>query len=365
LLPDLSFFEDLPRPDYCNDVLFFDTLVNCVRNGTLLQQRNIYNIRAHKKQELISRLKTLKANYEQNSREIHATERLLNSVISTELRAEILQNKKFEVLNDEKMTSHFVSLTKIWGQDVTISDICDENETHFENPASRSEYIKNFFGDLYKKPNKNILPDTCIPDFLGGVSDHETVLNSKLTEGEKISLDQELTLGELDKSINEANMKSAPGPDGLTNPFIKHFWHLFRVPLLKYANLCFHNGNLSDSFRRACIRLIPKKGNTKLLKNWRPISLLNCFYKIISRAFTNRLKEYMDKLTPTAQKGYSAGRQCQEVLISVLDIISNCKFLNKRGAVLSLDIRKAFDTVSHAFMKKVLEFFNFGPYISK
>jgi hypothetical protein len=97
LLPDLSFFEELPRPDYCNDVLFFDTLVNCVRNGTLLQQRNIYNIRAHKKQELISRLKTLKANYEQNSREIYATERLLNSVISTELRAEILQNKKFEV----------------------------------------------------------------------------------------------------------------------------------------------------------------------------------------------------------------------------------------------------------------------------
>jgi hypothetical protein len=99
-------------------------------------------------------------------------------VIRTELRAEILQNKKFEVLNDEKMTSHFVSLTKIRGQDVTISDICDENETPFENPASRSEYIKNFFGDLYKKPNENILPDTCIHDFLGGVSDHATVLNS-------------------------------------------------------------------------------------------------------------------------------------------------------------------------------------------
>ena len=71
----------------------------------------------------------------------------------------------------------------------------------------------------------------------------------------------------------------------------------------------------------------------------------------------------MDQLTPTAQKGYSTTRQCQEVLISVLDIISNCKHLNKRGAVLSLDIRKAFDTVSHQFMRKVFEFFNFGPYI--
>jgi hypothetical protein len=154
LLPDLSFFENLPRPEYCNDVLFFDTLVNCVRNGALLQQRNIYNIRSHRKQELIIRLKNLKQNYEQNSREIHTTERILNGVISTELRVEILQNKNFEVLNDEKLTSHFVSLTKIKGQDVTISDICDDQESIFVNSSARSNYIKKFFGELYKKPNE-------------------------------------------------------------------------------------------------------------------------------------------------------------------------------------------------------------------
>ncbi len=365
LLPDLSFFENLSLPEYCNDVLFFDTLVNCVRNGALLQQRNIYNIRSHRKQELINRLKNLKQNYEQNSREIQTTERILNGVISTELRAEILQNKKFEVLNDEKLTSHFVSLTKIKGQDVTISDICDDQESMFADSSARSNYIKKIFGELYKKPNDTVLSENSISEFLGDVSTHEKVDNAKLNEEEKLILDQALSLAELDKSINEANMKSAPGPDGLTNPFIKHFWQLFRVLLYKYANKCFQDGNLSHSFRRARIRLIPKKGNTKLLKNWRPISLLNCFYKIISRAFTNRLKNYMDKLTPTAQKGYSTTRQCQEVLISVLDIISNCKHQNRHGAVLSLDIHKAFNTVSHQYMKKVFGFFNFGPYISK
>ena len=102
-LPDLPFFENLPRPGYCNDGLFFDTLVHCVRNGVLLQQKNIFNVRAHKKQELITRLKNLKQDYTRNSREIHATERQLNGLISNELRSEILQNKKFEVLNDEKM----------------------------------------------------------------------------------------------------------------------------------------------------------------------------------------------------------------------------------------------------------------------
>ncbi len=92
------------------------------------------------------------------------------------------------------------------------------------------------------------------------------VINAKLNEDERNILDQPLSLAELDKSINEANMKSAPGPDGITNPFIKHFWNLFRTPLLKYANYCYQNGTLTDNFRRARIRLIPKKGNTKLLK---------------------------------------------------------------------------------------------------
>jgi hypothetical protein len=66
---------------------------------------------------------------------------------SRELVDKLIQYKIY----DEKMTSHFVSLTKIRGQDVTISDICDKNEIPFVNPASRSEYIKkNFWGPIQK-----------------------------------------------------------------------------------------------------------------------------------------------------------------------------------------------------------------------
>ena len=137
----------------------------------------------------------------------------------------------------------------------------------------------------------------------------------------------------------------------------------FRNPLLKYALTCYDKGTLTDSFRTAKIRLIPKKGEIKSIKNWRPISLLNCFYKIISRALTFRLKKYMDKLTSVGQKGYSTNKQCQEVLISLIDSIQLCKKKNIRSALLSLDIKKAFDSLSHTYLKNVLTFFNFGPNI--
>ena len=230
-----------------------------------------------------------------NSREIHAAENLLNNLIETELRLELTQNKKFEVLNDEKMTAHFFSMAKVSRQECAISEICNDVEQEFASPDLRSSYIKNYYSEVYKKPQGPPLRPDCISNFLGDTADKAEVQNSKLTIEERTELDMPITLLELDQSINSANMKSAPGPDGITNPFIKHFWELFKVPLLKYANACFENGNLTDNFRRARIRLIPKKGNKKLLKNWRPISLLNCFYKIISRVISTRLKKYMDK----------------------------------------------------------------------
>jgi hypothetical protein len=73
----------------------------------------------------------------------------------------------------------------------------------------------------------------------------------------------------------------------------------------------------------------------------------------------------MNKLTPCCQKGYANGRYCQEVLISVIDTIETCRVRNKKGGVLCLDIKKAFDSLSHSYLKNVFEFYNFGPNISR
>jgi len=73
----------------------------------------------------------------------------------------------------------------------------------------------------------------------------------------------------------------------------------------------------------------------------------------------------MNKLTPCAQKGYANGRYCQEVLIGVIDSIETCKHKNIKGALLSLDIQKAFDSLSHSYLQNVFKFFNFGPNISR
>ena len=81
-------------------------------------------------------------------------------------------------------------------------------------------------------------------------------------------LDRNLTIEELDQSIKQVKTKSTPGADGFSNKFIQEFWDIYRVPLFKMIVKCYDNNKLTNTFKTANIKLIPKKGNLKLLKNW-------------------------------------------------------------------------------------------------
>jgi hypothetical protein len=172
-------------------------------------------------------------------------------------------------------------------------------------------------------------------------------------------------IDELDKALKKANLKSAPGVDGFSYRFISAFWFLFRKPLFFLASQGLDTNNIPSFFRTAIIKLITKKGDCTKIKNWRPISLLSNFYKIISRVINTRFQKFVDRLLSRAQKGFTftKSRQIQEVIINIMEGMDFC---NKNGisdVLVSIDQSKAFDSVSHAFMDKVYDFFGFGERI--
>ncbi|MFN9908202.1 MAG: RNA-directed DNA polymerase, partial [bacterium] len=188
------------------------------------------------------------------------------------------------------------------------------------------------------------------------------MVESKLTEEERDLLDRPLSIIELDESVRKLNLKSAPGIDGVSNKFISKFWPYFREPLHRYASDCVRKGSLTETFRTAIIRLIPKKGDTTQLKNWRPISLLSCYYKIISKALNERLGKVIGKVTSMAQKAYNPDRYLHEAIINTVETIKHCQKKNVEGLLISVDLHKAFDSVFHEFMREVYKFFGFGDY---
>ena len=97
-----------------------------------------------------------------------------------------------------------------------------------------------------------------------------------------------------------------------------------------------------------------------MLKNWRPISLLNIDYKILAHVLANRLKTVIKELIHTDQNGYIKGRNIAYNIRLIQDVINHFEADNIEGAVVFLDFQKAFDTINHNFLCATLEKFNFG-----
>jgi hypothetical protein len=147
-----------------------------------------------------------------------------------------------------------------------MEDIRDGEGKTFANSADRKKFIVDFYAKLYKKPDDDPADVTgCIENFLGQeICENKIVRDSKIPRRLAQELESPISLAELDISVKQGN-RSAAGMDGLSNCFIKKFWHLLRILLHRYVMLCTRKGSLTHTFRTAKIRIIQKKATQRKL----------------------------------------------------------------------------------------------------
>ena len=112
-----------------------------------------------------------------------------------------------------------------------------------------------------------------------------------------------LTKAECLQTVKNVEPDKSPGTDGLPADFYKVFWNDLSDYLVSSLNYALRKGQLSVTQRRGIIKLIPKKDEEPdLIKNWRPITLLKCDYRMAAKRIANRLKNVIPKLiTATKQ----------------------------------------------------------------
>jgi hypothetical protein len=354
---DLPWLETLPLdpdPD-----IFFETMMGMIKNELLSYQAYANKLKKSQINSIKSEITSLKSNVINNQAQIFTLEKKLNEIIDSELRNEIESNSRFEILNAEKITPHFVKLMKVGKGKESLEHIKNVDGTDFPDPGARADFITTYYRKLFTR-NENVteINNETIRNFLGGeIADCSVVKNSKLTEVEKNLINGNFSVQELDAAVRDSSSATASGPDGIGNACIKKIWPYIRIPLTNYANCCHTKGVLTDNFRTASIKLIPKKGDKSKIENWRPISLLNCLYKIISKAINNRLKKISNRILSRAQKGFTGGKYIQECLINIIETIKRSNDFNIPMIILAIDQAKAFDSVRHDFMKICLQFF--------
>jgi mannosylglycoprotein endo-beta-mannosidase len=175
-------------------------------------------------------------------------------------------------------------------------------------------------------------------------------------------LDDPFSEEEVKKAIFEMPSDKAPGPDGFNGKFFKACWDIIKVDVMavvqRFSDLRTRNLHWLNT---ANIVLIPKKDGAEEITDYRPISLIHGFAKIVAKVLSMRLAPRMNDIVSHAQSAFIKSRSIHENFLFVRNYARWLHRRKKASLLFKLDIRKAFDHVRWDYILELLQRLGFPP----
>ena len=119
--------------------------------------------------------------------------------------------------------------------------------------------------------------------------------------------------------INNLNFRKGSGPDGIHTRLILEVADEIIIPLEHIFNMSILTGVVPSDLEIAKVIPIFKKGDKSECCNYRPLSLLNVFNKILEKLVYTRVVSFLKKIIYTNQFGFRSNHLANHALINVLD----------------------------------------------
>lgn len=207
-------------------------------------------------------------------------------------------------------------------------------------------------------------------------------ISRRLPEPVRLTVDAHESQGllaevELVTALSGSANGKAPGSDGLPYELYKALWKLLGPHLLAALECTFHAvadlegataaTQLPQSWLEGLISLIYKGWELPraLLQSYRPITLLNCDYKLVGKAINNRLQPALSHLISELQTAFAIGRWIGDNVLYHQALAEWLQATQQPGALLLLDIQQAYDRVHRQWLYKVVRTMGFGPYMQR
>ena len=234
-----------------------------------------------------------------------------------------------------------------------VEEVKTDGEVHEEGAILNQ--VGRFYQALYTK--EEVDPEA--------TSELLESISTTLTDTDNTHLESFIQETEVTKAIKDSNSNKSPGPDGLTYEFYKTFEDQLSEILTELYNNIHLRGRMEDGMRESYIRMLHKKGDRSELKNWRPISLSNTDYKIMSKVLTTRLNKVLPKLINEDQVGGISGRAIQRHLYLLHDLNRDDQLSRSRYNLIGIDMQKAFDRIDHRYVMQVVKKLGFSENMIK
>ena len=256
---------------------------------------------------------------------------------------------------EAELKKHAKNATQIWKiiREVTkkskfkhssIASVkCNGIET--SDPQEIANIFNTHFTSAAGKIADKIPPSNRSPD--EHCKDHDCVF---------YSASNPVTPLEVFNTTKQLQDKKSCDMNGISSYLIKNVLNCIIEPVSHVFNLSVSSGVVPDQLKIAKISPIHKSGDTSDADNYRPISLLCTFSKILEKLIANRLVEYLDtnEIITKFQFGFRKSHNTAHPMVHLLNKISESLNQKKFSAVIFCDLKKAFDTCDHQILLKKL-----------
>ena len=162
---------------------------------------------------------------------------------------------------------------------------------------------------------------------------------------------------EILKIVNNFKNKKSTDHTNIDMMIVKNIIENIVKPFTHICNQSFQTGIFPNKMKTAKVIPIYKSGDKQLLTNYRPISLLSQFSKILEKLFVERLDSFIEKhqLLSNNQYGFRTNRSTSMAVVELVENISKAIDNNKYTVGVFIDLKKAFDTIDHETLFKKMQ----------
>ncbi|GJZ29232.1 RNA-directed DNA polymerase, eukaryota, reverse transcriptase zinc-binding domain protein [Tanacetum coccineum] len=162
---------------------------------------------------------------------------------------------------------------------------------------------------------------------------------------QKAELERNVTKDKIKRAVWDCGLDESPGLDGFTFGFYRRYRSLIESDVVEAVSLFFQHGLFPRRGNSSFIALILKAPDTKLVKDFRPISLIGSLYKIITKILANWLVLVLGDIVNEVYSALVANRKILYGPFILNKLIQWCKSKKKQTLILKVDFKKAYDSV--------------------
>ncbi|GJY79704.1 RNA-directed DNA polymerase, eukaryota [Tanacetum coccineum] len=218
---------------------------------------------------------------------------------------------QFRISDLDKMLDNGMSNDDIINERTSLlKDLQEFNKRHTLDMAQKAkirwaiegdENSKYFHGIINKKRSQLAIRSLLV--------DGEWIEDPfKISLYQNAELESDVTYEEIKKAVWDCGTNKSPGPDGFTFEFFRKYWKIIQQDVVNAVQEFFASSKFPPGYNSSFITLIPKKLEAKVVKDFRHISLIGSFYKIVAKILANRLSLVMSDLISEVQSAFVSKR---------------------------------------------------------